>query len=110
MYQHAYKGLSAEDVKLEPRLVNVYACRLVAEAEEDAVLPRFTIDVECGGGTYIRALVRDIGYELNTVATTTYLVRTKQGQFLRDQCLTREQWSPDTIYEAINQNNKERLC
>ncbi len=32
-------------------------------------------------GTYIRSLIRDIGYKLNTVATMSDLIRTKQGKF-----------------------------
>ena len=45
------------------------------------------IDVECGGGTYIRSLVRDIGIALGTVATMTKLERTKQGRFLLEHSL-----------------------
>ena len=32
-------------------------------------------------GTYIRSLIRDIAYKLNTVGTMTELIRTKQGRF-----------------------------
>jgi tRNA U55 pseudouridine synthase TruB len=64
-------------------------------------LPLFTLNVSCGGGTYIRSLVRDIGYELDTVATMTGLVRTKQGPFLLEDALKKEDWSADKIYEAI---------
>ena len=67
-------------------------------------LPLFTLNVSCGGGTYIRSLVRDIGYELNTVATMTGLVRTKQGPFLLEDALKREDWKADKIYEAIVKN------
>ena len=44
-------------------------------------IKKFSIKVECGGGTYIRSLVRDIGIELGTCATMTKLERTKQGYF-----------------------------
>ena len=64
-------------------------------------LPNFILNVSCGGGTYIRSLVRDIGYEMDTVATMTGLVRTKQGPFLLEDALKREDWSADKIYEAI---------
>lgn len=94
-------------MNLEPRLVNIYACRLIQGDDDEVKLPRFKIEVECGGGTYIRALVRDIAYHLNTVATMTSLVRTKQGQFLAEHCLSQEQLSPDAIYEAINRNNEQ---
>ena len=64
-------------------------------------LPLFTLNVSCGGGTYIRSIVRDIGYEMDTVATMTGLVRTKQGPFLLEDALRREDWNADKIYEAM---------
>lgn len=64
-------------------------------------LPLFTLNVSCGGGTYIRSIVRDIGYEMDTVATMTGLVRTKQGPFLLEDALKREDWSADKIYEVM---------
>mmetsp|Transcript_9827 Transcript_9827/g.14587 ORF Transcript_9827/g.14587 Transcript_9827/m.14587 type:complete len:456 (+) Transcript_9827:122-1489(+) len=64
-------------------------------------LPLFTLNVSCGGGTYIRSIVRDIGYEMDTVATMTGLVRTKQGPFLLEDALRKEDWNADKIYEAI---------
>ena len=65
------------------------------------VLPQFALNVQCGGGTYIRSLVRDIGYELNTVATMTGLVRTKQGPFLLENALTKDNWTAEKIYDAV---------
>ena len=37
------------------------------------------LEIECGAGTYIRSLGRDIALKLNTLATMTSLVRTKLG-------------------------------
>lgn len=42
-------------------------------------------------GTYIRSLVRDIAYDLNTIGIMTDLIRTKQGKFSIDNCYTIEQ-------------------
>jgi len=70
-------------------------------------LPQFKINVQCGGGTYIRSLVRDIAYELNTVATMTGLVRTKQGPFVLEDALTKENWTADKIYEALRVANEK---
>ena len=70
-------------------------------------LPQFKINVQCGGGTYIRSLVRDIGYELNCVATMTGLVRMKQGPFVLEDALTKENWTADRIYEAIRVANEK---
>ena len=42
---------------------------------------RFMFDVECGGGTYIRALARDIAEALGTVGYMSALRRTRSGSF-----------------------------
>mmetsp|Transcript_21455 Transcript_21455/g.36846 ORF Transcript_21455/g.36846 Transcript_21455/m.36846 type:complete len:497 (+) Transcript_21455:69-1559(+) len=78
------------------------------EPPSNLELPRFAVAVKCGGGTYMRSLVRDIGYELNTVATMTGLVRTKQGPFVLEDCLDKDDWTPEKIYEAIRKAKKEK--
>lgn len=103
LYELGRQGQTAEDIKIEPREVTIYNLKLVGydkndnddksgeneNNEEEAPEPiqTFLIDVECGGGTYIRSLVRDIGIALGTVATMTKLERTKQGQFLLEHSL-----------------------
>jgi tRNA pseudouridine55 synthase len=121
LYKAARQGVSADDLDIEPRTVDIYRIELIKPNDtvindnhndtDDAVLdpPRFDIEVECGGGTYIRSLVRDIGYALDTVATTTRLKRTKQGTFLRSDCLSQEDWRADNIFAAIDRMN-ERLA
>lgn len=42
-------------------------------------------------GCYIRSLIRDIGLTLNTYATMTYLIRTKQGKFSLNESNTLEE-------------------
>jgi tRNA pseudouridine(55) synthase len=69
-------------------------------------MPQFALSVECGGGTYIRSLVRDIGYELGTVATMTGLVRTKQGPFVLGDALIKQEWTADAIYNAIRKRKE----
>ena len=106
LYNEAREGKTAEDVEIQPREVHVYNLDLLNEEKTD--LPFFDIDIECGGGTYVRSLVRDIGYSLDSVATTTILTRTKQGQFTIDDVLDKPDWTPDNIYGAIDKQNKIR--
>eukprot|EP00531_Pseudo-nitzschia_arenysensis_P019303 CAMPEP_0116134612 /NCGR_PEP_ID=MMETSP0329-20121206/10745_1 /TAXON_ID=697910 /ORGANISM="Pseudo-nitzschia arenysensis, Strain B593" /LENGTH=327 /DNA_ID=CAMNT_0003629347 /DNA_START=115 /DNA_END=1098 /DNA_ORIENTATION=- len=89
LYELGRKGQTAEDLKIEPREVTIYDLKLVDSGEETDGKPieKFCIEVECGGGTYIRSLVRDIGIALGTVATMTKLERSKQGQFLLEHSL-----------------------
>ena len=75
----------------------------------ELTLPRFSIAVRCGGGTYMRSLVRDMGYELGTVATMTGLVRTQQGPFVLADTLQMEDWTADSIYAAIRRSLEQGI-
>jgi len=102
LYELGRSGQTAEDVQIEPREVQVYRLDLLPTNDDGKGLPPcFGLDVECGGGTYIRSLVRDIGISLDTVATMTSLDRTKQGVFLPEHCLHQEDWTPENIYNSI---------
>lgn len=105
MYEEARKGKTAEDMEIEPREVEVMRIKLLPEDEGGDGLPCFGLEVECGGGTYIRSLVRDIGRELGTFATMTSLVRTQQGPFVLDMALKKDDWSVESINEALVRSN-----
>ena len=106
LYKLGQKGVSADDIVIEAREVEILDLRLVES--DDVTLPQFEISMECGGGTYVRSLIRDIGYKLGTVATTTFLERTKQGQFTLQHCLKQEDWTADNIYAEIEDRNRIR--
>ncbi|XP_014912857.1 pseudouridylate synthase TRUB1 isoform X1 [Poecilia latipinna] len=64
--------------------------------------PLFTLDIECGGGFYVRSLVDDLGKALSSCAHVKELVRTKQGQFtLQDHVLHEEQWTLQSVVGAL---------
>ena len=76
-YEMARKG---EEVKLEPRKINVFSLEVLEWAPPEAV-----IDVFCSSGTYVRSLTNDLGQALGTGAYLVGLRRTKSGRFtLRD--------------------------
>ncbi|XP_070539746.1 pseudouridylate synthase TRUB1-like [Ptychodera flava] len=65
-------------------------------------LPHFKIDVQCGGGVYIRSLIHDIGKALGTCAHMVSLERTQQGPFtLSEHALFEEDWNLQTITHAL---------
>lgn len=107
LYEQARAGKTAEDIGIQAREVNIYDIKLLPTNEKGEGLPSFGLDVECGGGTYIRSLVRDIGHELNTCATMTSLVRTQQAQFLLDNTIEKDDLSADAIFAAIDKTNAE---
>lgn len=71
--------------------VTVHA--LALDAAAGAVLPAFAIDVECGGGVYVRSLVADIARACDSRAHMTHLVRTQQGPFVLEDCLPEDRWT-----------------
>ena len=66
-----------KDFELAAKNVNIYAIFCVEKVGEDS----FIFDIDCGAGTYIRSLARDIGAALGTHAVMSALVRTKSGPF-----------------------------
>ena len=79
-FDYARKG---EDLKLQPRKIVIQ--KIVAESID---LPFITIRVVCSKGTYIRALARDIGNELQCGAYLTELRRTRIGEFDVENAMT----------------------
>ncbi|HEX8692117.1 MAG TPA: tRNA pseudouridine(55) synthase TruB [Longimicrobium sp.] len=71
MYAAARRG---EAVERRPATVTVYAIRLLSFDPPDAEL-----EVECGAGTYIRAIARDVGETLGVGGHLRALRRTRVG-------------------------------
>ena len=64
-----------------------------------------TLEVECGKGTYIRSLGRDLAESLGTAAVLSALVRTSIGSFRIDEAVdpfqvTRANWT-DHLQPAL---------
>lgn len=78
-YELARRG---KEVEPPPRTVTIHALNLV---EFD--YPKLVLDVECGSGTYIRALGRDLADSLGTAAVMSGLERTAIGPFKVDAAL-----------------------
>ncbi|KAG7360554.1 tRNA pseudouridine synthase TruB [Nitzschia inconspicua] len=100
LYEVARSGNVDENLVIESKQVEIYSLDLVS-----VELPQFTIDMECGGGTFVRSLIRDVAYELDSVATTTFLQRTKQGPFVLEDCLAKDDLTAETIYAQIDEWN-----
>ncbi|KAF7705367.1 probable tRNA pseudouridine synthase 1 [Silurus meridionalis] len=86
------------EVEAKPaRPVTVYSLSL-----QDFNPPLFTLEIECGGGFYVRSLVDDLGKALSSCAHVQELTRTKQGQFtLREHVLREERWTFQDISEVL---------
>jgi tRNA pseudouridine55 synthase len=75
---------AGETVELEARPVSVHAARIVDAPDGDHV----TLEVECGKGTYVRALVRDIAEALGACGHVSELRRTRVGAFTEQSSVT----------------------
>ncbi|WP_376985003.1 tRNA pseudouridine(55) synthase TruB [Bosea sp. R86505] len=65
-----------EDVVLEARPVEIDALRIVSHSPETT-----TFEAECGKGTYVRAIARDLGVALGCLGHVVHLRRTRVGPF-----------------------------
>ena len=66
-----------QDFELAPREVRIARLTLVDMPDQD----RCVIEAECGKGTYVRALARDLGRVLGSAAHIEALRRTRVGAF-----------------------------
>lgn len=98
LYELARAGI---EVEREERRAEVFRLEMVAWQP-----PLFTIEVECGKGTYIRSLAHDLGQSLGCGAHLRELVRLKSGPFDISDSLTLPQledsfqhnYWPDLLY------------
>lgn len=78
-YDNARKGIAME---IKSKTLEVKEIEVLNFA-----LPEVKLRIVCGKGTYIRALARDIGEELQSGAYLTGLRRTRVGNFDLDQAI-----------------------
>ncbi|MEA2709924.1 MAG: tRNA pseudouridine55 synthase [Phycisphaerales bacterium] len=91
--QRAYKlARSGAEVKLEPRAVQVYGIEIL-----DFAWPLLRLRIDCGRGTYIRSIARDLGEALDVGGHLTQLRRTRVGDFAIDRVVTLEQLHEDGV-------------
>ena len=72
-----------EPVQLSPRVVNVYRIDLARIPDPDHA----EFEVECGSGTYMRSLARDLARELGTLGHVSALRRLRVGPFAESQAI-----------------------
>lgn len=92
-YELAREG---KDFELKPKKVTVSDIRLTGGRDE-----YFTFEIECGGGTYIRSLARDIAAKLGTYAVMSALRRDKSGIFEIENAVCTDALNPENIESFI---------
>ncbi|HEY3964994.1 MAG TPA: tRNA pseudouridine(55) synthase TruB [Planctomycetaceae bacterium] len=89
-YKAARRGMAVE---VEPRPVVVHRIEL-----REYAAPELVVDIECGSGTYIRSIGRDLGNALGCGAVMSSLVRTAIGEFTLDSAVK----LPDLEFEPAS--------
>ncbi|MEY2760617.1 MAG: tRNA pseudouridine(55) synthase [Bacteroidota bacterium] len=80
LFTHARNGVSADELDIKIREVEVYAMEIDATH-----FPEISFEIECSKGTYIRSIVRDFGIKCQSGAYMSELVRTKIGDWGLDK-------------------------
>lgn len=102
LYEYARAGKF--DVEIPTRKVNIYNITYIEDSayyKDDKFY--FSIDIDCGKGTYVRTIATAIGNELNLPSTMSKLTRTKSGKITLEDCLTLEQ-----VKEQLEKNLLEK--
>ena len=99
LYDLARQGA---EVEREKRPVTLYRLELIAFDEPQQ---RFTLQVECGRGTYVRTLCEDIARRAGSAAYLTALRRTMSAGFTLGDCVSLEELAA----LAAEGREKERL-
>ncbi len=82
-------------VALAPRTVRVDAVRVLGYVE-----PFLDVEIDCGKGTYIRSIARDLGESLGCGAMVTTLRRTRVGNFRAEDAVALED-EPETALKRL---------
>lgn len=93
-YRLAREGKPFE---LPPKKVFIDRIELLSQDGEDT----FSFRIECGGGTYIRSIARDLGESLGTQAIMSGLTRTKSGIFTIENAVGAETLTEENIENFI---------
>ena len=83
-------------VELSARTVHVYGMELL-----DFDWPFARVRIDCGRGTYIRSIARDLGERLNCGGYLTQLARTRIGKFTLENATTIETLQADGVESAL---------
>ena len=90
LYEYARKG---ENVERPKRRVKIYEFKRTSTPfyDEASKTQKWTFEVSCSKGTYVRTLAVDLGEKLGVPAHMSQLTRIKSGPFVSEQCMSLSQ-------------------
>lgn len=93
-YQLAREGAEFE---LPPKKVFIKSIKFLGERGER----EYSFEIECGGGTYIRSIARDMADYLGTYAAMSSLIRTKSGPFTLEKSVPSAELTAENYKDYI---------
>ncbi len=95
--RRAYKMARAgKTLDIPARPVHVYRIDIL-----NYTFPELEVEIECGSGTYIRSIGRDMGEELGCGAVMTQLERTRVGDYRLDAAVDLDSLSRESLPAAL---------
>lgn len=95
--RRAYKlARAGKAVELSPRVVTIH--QLAIRRYE---YPDLELDIECGSGTYVRSIGRDLAAALGTSAVMSALERTAIGKFRVEEALPLETITAEIVSQRL---------
>lgn len=89
-YELARKGVQ---FTLPPKKVSIYSIEFLESSKDGG----FSFKIECGGGTYIRSIARDMAARLETFAAMSALERVQSGPFGIENAVQSSELTEDNI-------------
>jgi tRNA pseudouridine55 synthase len=86
------RARAGQSVELSPRTVEVFRLEITRFA-----YPELELDIDCGSGTYIRSIGRDLGHLLGCGAVMSALVRTRVGPYRIEDAIPLDRLSNETL-------------
>jgi tRNA pseudouridine55 synthase len=95
--QRAYDlARDGKSVELKPRMVRIDGIELLKYE-----WPFVSLRIDCGRGTYVRAIARDLGESLGVGGHLTHLRRTRVGPFHAADAIAPDQLHADTLSSCL---------
>lgn len=95
--RRAYKlARQGRELNLAPRTVRIHRLNVLRYA-----YPQLEMEIECGSGTYIRSLGRDLAASLGTSAVMAALERTSIGGFRVEDAVNADDLTDESIAERL---------
>lgn len=87
---------SGNNFKLKAKEIQILDLKLISY-----IKGKLTLQIHCSAGTYVRAIFRDIAYALDSLATTTSILRVASGPFNISSSLKFDELSLDAIEDSL---------